>query len=74
MARSLVLFVVFSLIPIFSVYGKELKLAVVPKFNGVFFEQSKVGCIDAAAEIKGVECIYRGPEISNVRMQDQVIN
>jgi ribose transport system substrate-binding protein len=74
MARSLVLFIVFSLIPIFSVYGKELKLAVVPKFHSVFFEQSKVGCIDAAAEIKGVKCIYRGPDISNVRMQDQVIN
>ncbi|MGK0373223.1 MAG: ribose transport system substrate-binding protein, partial [Glaciecola sp.] len=74
MARSLVLFIVFSLIPIFSVYGKELKLAVVPKFNSVFFEQSKAGCIDAAAQIKGVKCIYRGPDISNVRMQDQVIN
>ena len=74
MAKLLVLFVAFCLIPIFSVYGKELKLAVVPKFNSVFFEQSKVGCIDAAAQIKGVECIYRGPDISNVRMQDQVIN
>nr|WP_275974636.1 substrate-binding domain-containing protein [Shewanella algicola] len=66
--------IVFSVIPISSVYGKELKLAVVPKFNSVFFEQSKTGCIDAAAQIKGVECIYRGPYISNVRMQDQVIN
>ncbi|RPA57578.1 sugar ABC transporter substrate-binding protein [Shewanella frigidimarina] len=74
MVRSLVLFVAFSLITISSVYGKELKLAVVPKFHSVFFDQSKAGCIDAAAQIKGVECIYRGPDISNVRMQDQVIN
>lgn len=74
MGRLLVLFVAFSLIPISSVYGKELRLAVVPKFHSVFFERSKAGCIDAAAQIKGVECIYRGPDISNVRMQDQVIN
>lgn len=73
MAKLLVLFVVFCLTPIFSVYGKELKFAVVPKFNSAFFDQSKTGCIDAAAQIKGVECLYRGPHISNVRMQDQVI-
>ncbi|GGQ20459.1 substrate-binding domain-containing protein [Shewanella litoralis] len=74
MTRLLVLLIIFSVITISSVYGKELKFAVVPKFNSIFFEQSKIGCIDAAAQIKGVECIYRGPNISNVRMQDQVIN
>jgi len=72
--RTLVLFVALSLIPLSFVCGKELKLAVVPKFHSVFFDQSKAGCIDAAAQIKGVECLYRGPDISNVRMQDQVIN
>ncbi|MGE6569992.1 hypothetical protein ACQKE9_15810 [Shewanella vesiculosa] len=56
MGRSLVLFVAFSLIPISSVYGKELRLAVVPKFHSIFFDRSKAGCIDAAAQIKGVEC------------------
>lgn len=74
MGRSLVLFFFLTLTLISSVYGKEWKLAVVPKFHSVFFDQSKAGCIDAAAQIKGVECIYRGPDISNVRMQDQVIN
>ncbi|MGI2177061.1 substrate-binding domain-containing protein [Shewanella frigidimarina] len=74
MGRSLVLFVTLTLTLICSVHGKEWKLAVVPKFHSVFFDQSKAGCIDAAAQIKGVECIYRGPDISNVRMQDQVIN
>tara|TARA_R110002167_G_scaffold163975_1_gene360858 strand:- start:403 stop:1395 length:993 start_codon:yes stop_codon:yes gene_type:complete len=68
------LFFFLTLTLISSVYGKEWKLAVVPKFHSVFFDQSKAGCIDAAAQIKGVECIYRGPDISNVRMQDQVIN
>lgn len=74
MARLLVLFFFLTLTLIPSVHGKEWKLAVVPKFHSVFFDQSKAGCIDAAAQIKGVECIYRGPDISNVRMQDQVIN
>lgn len=68
------LFIALSLLPISFGYGKELKFAVVPKFYSVFFEQSKTGCIDAAAQIEGVECIYRGPEISSVRLQDQVIN
>ncbi|MCP3129872.1 sugar-binding protein [Shewanella sp. KJ2020] len=74
MARLLMLFIVFSLFPIAFGYGKELKFAVVPKFYSVFFDQSKNGCIDAAAQIEGVECIYRGPDISSVRLQDQVIN
>ncbi|MGI2111970.1 substrate-binding domain-containing protein [Shewanella frigidimarina] len=74
MARLLVLFFFLTLTLIPSVHGKEWKLAVVPKFHSVFFDQSKAGCIDAAAQIKGVECIYRGPDISNVRMQEQVIN
>lgn len=68
------LFIVLSLFPIAFGYGKELKFAVVPKFYSVFFDQSKNGCIDAAAQIDGVECIYRGPDISSVRLQDQVIN
>lgn len=74
MARLLMLFIVLSLFPIAFGYGKELKFAVVPKFYSVFFDQSKNGCIDAAAQIDGVECIYRGPDISSVRLQDQVIN
>lgn len=74
MARLLMLIIALGLLPISSVYGKELKLALVPKFYSVFFDQSKNGCIDAAAQIEGVECIYRGPEISSVRLQNQVIN
>ena len=74
MTRLLMLFITFSLLPVSSGYGKELKFAVVPKFYSVFFDQSKTGCIDAAAEIKGVECVYRGPESSSVRLQDEVIN
>lgn len=74
MVRLFLLFIALSQLPISSAYGKELKFAVVPKFYSIFFDQSKNGCIDAAAQIEGVECIYRGPEISNVRLQDQVIN
>lgn len=74
MTRLLMLFITFSLLPVSSGYGKDLKFAVVPKFYSVFFDQSKTGCIDAAAEIKGVECVYRGPESSSVRLQDEVIN
>ncbi|QYK00742.1 substrate-binding domain-containing protein [Shewanella psychrotolerans] len=74
MVRSLITLIIFSLLPIFSVNGEELKFAVVPKFYSVFFDQSGIGCKDAAAQIKGVECIYRGPDIANVRVQDQLIN
>ncbi|PWF62999.1 sugar ABC transporter substrate-binding protein [Shewanella sp. BC20] len=74
MARLLMLLIAISLLPLSCGYGKELKFAVVPKFYSIFFDQSKTGCVDAAAQIKGVECIYRGPESSSVRLQDQVIN
>jgi len=62
------------MLPLFSAGGEELKFAVVPKYHSVFFEQSKHGCKDAATEIKGVECIYRGPETASVRVQDQIIS
>ena len=74
MVRSLITLIIFSLLPIFSVNGKELRFAVVPKFYSVFFDQSGIGCKDAAAQIEGVKCIYRGPEVANVRVQDQLIN
>lgn len=50
-----------------------LKFAVVPKYQSVFFEQSAKGCQDAAEQIPGVECIYRGPEKGNVREQNKII-
>ncbi|ABO24911.1 sugar ABC transporter substrate-binding protein [Shewanella loihica] len=56
-----------------DVSAKTLRFAVVPKFYGAFFDQSKLGCEAAARQLKDVECIYLGPEISSVRLQDKVI-
>ncbi len=67
------LIIVLIAFAVFPASGKDLKFAVVPKFYGVFFDQSKTGCEEAAAEIKGVECIYRGPEKADVRIQDKII-
>lgn len=72
--RLSIILLVFTMLPLFSASGKDLKFAVVPKYHSVFFEQSKHGCKDAATQIKGVECIYRGPEKASVRVQDQIIS
>ncbi|QYJ86935.1 substrate-binding domain-containing protein [Shewanella mesophila] len=74
MARLLITLIVFSLLPILPVSGKELRFAVVPKYYSVFFDQSEIGCKNTAAQIDGVECIYRGPDVANVRVQNQLIN
>ncbi|EDQ02310.1 sugar-binding protein, putative [Shewanella benthica KT99] len=67
------MFIVFSLFPLFSANAKDLRFAVVPKFYGVFFDQSGHGCKDVATQIKGVKCVYRGPEKASVRIQNQII-
>ena len=59
--------------PLFAASENDLRFAVVPKFYGMFFDQSKNGCKDAAAEIEGVECVYRGPEKASVRIQNRII-
>lgn len=68
-----ILILVFSLLSAFPLIAKDLRFAVVPKFYGVFFDQSKQGCQQAAKTLEGVECIYRGPEIADVRIQDKII-
>ena len=73
MARLLIMFITLTIFTVFSVSGKDLRFAVVPKFYGVFFDQSKNGCQDAASQIEGIECVYRGPEKASVRIQDQII-
>ena len=72
--RLSIILLVLTLLPLFSANGQALKFAVVSKYDSVFFEQSKYGCMDAATQITGVECIYRGPEIASVRVQDQIIS
>ncbi|WP_299794390.1 substrate-binding domain-containing protein [uncultured Shewanella sp.] len=72
--RLSILVLVFTMLPLLSASGKDLKFAVVPKYHSVFFEQSKQGCMEAAAQLTGVECIYRGPETASVRVQDQIIS
>ena len=67
------LIIVLIAFAIFPVCAKELTFAVVPKFYGVFFDQSKVGCKEAAAELEEVKCIYRGPEKADVRIQNKII-
>ena len=73
MTRLFIAFTSLILMATFPVSAKDLKFAVVPKFYGAFFDQSGLGCQDAASQLTGVECIYLGPEISNVRLQDKVI-
>lgn len=73
MARAVVLFIALTLLPSFCVSAKALRFAVVPKFYSAFFDRSGHGCKDAAAQIEGVECIYRGPEIASVRVQNRII-
>ncbi|MPY23945.1 substrate-binding domain-containing protein [Shewanella psychropiezotolerans] len=67
------MFIVLTILPLFSASAKDLRFAVVPKFYGVFFDQSKKGCKDAASQIEGVECVYLGPEKASVRIQDKII-
>lgn len=57
----------------FSANAKDYTFAVVPKFYGTFFDQSKYGCVAAANQLQGVDCIYRGPEKADVRVQDKII-
>ncbi|MCL9781775.1 substrate-binding domain-containing protein [Vibrio sp. S4M6] len=57
----------------FLAHAKEYTFAVVPKFYGTFFDQSKYGCVDAAKQLPSVKCIYRGPEKANVRVQDKIV-
>lgn len=73
MRLSALLFV-FTLLPLFSIHGKELRFAVVPKYHSIFFEQSKIGCKDAAAKLEGVTCLFQGPDTASVRIQDQIIS
>ncbi|WP_354625441.1 substrate-binding domain-containing protein [Psychromonas sp. MME2] len=65
--------IVFLMFTVFAVSAKNLKFAVVPKYYSVFFDESGKGCQDAAAQIEGVECIYRGPVQGDVRIQDKII-
>jgi ribose transport system substrate-binding protein len=63
-------FLIFS---VFPASGKNLKFAVVPKYYSAFFDESGRGCKEEAAQMEGVECIYRGPDKGDVRMQDKII-
>ncbi|QFU25304.1 substrate-binding domain-containing protein [Shewanella eurypsychrophilus] len=67
------LFIIFSLFPSLAASANDLRFAIVPKFYGVFFDQSGNGCKDVATQIEGVECVYRGPETASVRIQDKII-
>ena len=71
--RLLVILIILTIFPLFAASENDLRFAVVPKFYGMFFDQSKNGCKDAAAEIEGVECVYRGPEKASVRIQNRII-
>jgi ribose transport system substrate-binding protein len=66
--------IIFILLPVFSVNGQNYTFAVVPKYQSVFFDQAGKGCIFAASTLGNVECIYRGPETGDVRIQDKIIS
>ncbi|MCG6201985.1 substrate-binding domain-containing protein [Psychromonas antarctica] len=68
--RLTIAFLILTALP---VNPKNLKFAVVPKYYSLFFDESGNGCKDLAAQIEGVECIYRGPEKGDVRLQDKII-
>jgi len=63
----------FTVLAASSISADTLKFAVVPKYQSIFFEQSAQGCQDAAEQMQGVECIYRGPKKGDVRQQNKII-
>ena len=66
-------FLIILMFPMSAVSSNSLKFAIVPKYYSVFFDESGKGCKAAAAQLEAVECIYRGPEKGDVRVQDAII-
>jgi len=57
-----------------SAYAQDLRFAVVPKaMNNPFFDFARDGCVDRAAELGGIECIYIGPVEHEPATQSQII-
>jgi ribose transport system substrate-binding protein len=53
---------------------EKLTFALVPKEEqSGYFIKSKQGCLDAAAHLVTVTCIYRGPQKEHTRKQNQII-
>lgn len=64
---------ILSLLSTFYSNAENLKFALVPKYQSTFFDQTGEGCKTTASQIEGVECIYRGPSVGDVRKQDKII-
>lgn len=56
------------------VAAKDLRFAVISKEeNNPFFLASRDGCLAAAQELEGIQCVFRGPPNIDVRKQDRII-
>lgn len=54
--------------------GKKLVFALVPKnTNNPFFDQARDGCMKAAKEIGGIQCLYIGPADATEQEQVELI-
>jgi ribose transport system substrate-binding protein len=57
-----------------TVQAKDKVFALVPKaMNNPFFDQARDGCMKAAKEIGGVECLFIGPADATEQEQVQVV-
>lgn len=57
------------------VFAKEYQFALIPKSTtNAFFKPSEKGCLDAAATLKSVTCLFRGSEKFDFRLQNQIID
>ncbi|BBD07508.1 substrate-binding domain-containing protein [Desulfovibrio ferrophilus] len=55
--------------------GKTLRFAIIPKTgNSEFYTPVKHGCMNAAEALEDVQCIYRGPERADPRLQNNIIS
>ncbi|WP_394202992.1 substrate-binding domain-containing protein [Shewanella waksmanii] len=73
--RFIWIFLIACCVTSFSLYGKTWRFALVPKeTNNPFFIATAEGCRVAAAELGNVECLFRGHQHVDVRMQDKIIS
>ncbi|MBV8565919.1 MAG: sugar-binding protein [Methylobacteriaceae bacterium] len=71
------LFAVAAILSVAAPIGAEAKdkvFALVPKaMNNPFFDQARDGCMKAAKEIGGIECLFTGPPDATEQEQVEII-
>ena len=71
----LVVFIILGSVQTVQADENTLRFALVPKQSDVpFFKEIEQGCMEEAAKLDNVECIYKGPLTSDFRLQDKIIS